>query len=155
SLLEPDEVCAIIAACRLHFDVTTEAEVTLEVNPESVDEGRLAAFRAAGVTRLSVGVQSFRPDELQRLSRLDTAGRARAAIAGRRAAGFDNVSIDLMMWLPGQSVGDWLESVDEVVALRPEHVSMYMLEVYPNAPIRDEMARSQFSQAPDEDVAAM
>ncbi len=99
-------------ACESSFDVAADREVTLEANPESVSESRLAAFRDAGVNRLSFGVQSFREDELRRLSRLHSADRARAALGEARAAGFDNVSLDLMMWLPGQSVGEWLESVD-------------------------------------------
>jgi hypothetical protein len=129
--------------------------VTLEANPESVSEPRLAAYRRAGVNRVSFGVQSFREDELRRLSRLHSADRARAAFAEARAAGFDNISLDLMMWLPGQRVSEWLESVDASIALDPEHLSLYMLEVYPNAPLKDEMARARCSQAPDDDVAAM
>jgi oxygen-independent coproporphyrinogen-3 oxidase len=72
-----------------------------------------------------------------------------------RAAGFDNVSLDLMMWLPQQRVSDWLASVDGAIALSPEHLSLYLLEVYPNAPLKEDMARSQWSQAPDDDAAAM
>jgi oxygen-independent coproporphyrinogen-3 oxidase len=72
-----------------------------------------------------------------------------------RAAGFDNVSLDLMMWLPQQSVAEWLESVDVLAGLGPEHASLYMLEIYPNAPLRDAMARGQWSVAPDDDVAEM
>jgi len=155
SLLEPAEVERIIGACRQAFDVSPDAEVTLEANPETVDERRLTAFREAGVTRLSYGVQSFREPELRRLSRLHSAGRARQALAEARAAGFDNVSLDLMMWLPGQSVSQWLESVDAAVAVSPDHISLYLLEVYPNAPLKDEMARAKWSQAPDDDAAAM
>ena len=135
--------------------MAADREVTLEANPETVTSARLAAFRAAGVTRLSFGVQSFREDELQRLSRLHSADRARAAVAEARAAGFDNVSLDLMMWLPQQRVEEWLESVDEALALAPAHLSLYLLEVYPNAPLKDEMARARWSQAPDDDAAAM
>jgi oxygen-independent coproporphyrinogen-3 oxidase len=116
---------------------------------------RLRAFRAAGVNRLSFGVQSFRDDELRRLSRLHGADRARAAVHEARSAGFDNLSLDLMMWLPGQSLGEWLESVDAAIALAPDHLSLYLLEVYPNAPLKDEMARAHWSQAPDDDAAAM
>jgi oxygen-independent coproporphyrinogen-3 oxidase len=155
SLLEPDEIRRVIDACERTFDLERHAEVTLEANPESVTAGRLAAFRAAGVNRLSFGVQSFRDDELGRLSRLHTADRARAALGEARMAGFDNVSLDLMMWLPGQQVADWLGSVDEAIALGPDHVSLYLLELYPNAPLRDEMARARWSQAPDDDAAAM
>jgi oxygen-independent coproporphyrinogen-3 oxidase len=155
SLLEPSEVARIIAACEDTFELARDREITLEANPESVTEERLAAYRAAGVNRLSFGVQSFRDAELKRLSRLHGADRARAAFAEARRAGFDNVSLDLMMWLPGQRVGEWLESIDAAIALAPEHLSLYMLEVYPNAPLKDEMARAGSSQAPDEDAAAM
>ena len=155
SLLEPSDIARIVAACEEAYDVAADREVTLEANPESVTEARLAAYRAAGVNRLSFGVQSFRDDELRRLSRLHGADRARAAYAEARAAGFDNISMDLMMWLPGQRVDHWLESVDAAVRLGPEHLSLYLLEVYPNAPLKDEMARARWSQAPDDDAAAM
>ncbi len=155
SLLDPSEVARVIGACREAFDVAADAEVTLEANPESVDPARLAALREAGVNRLSFGVQSFRDAELRRLSRLHDAGRARSAIADARAAGFDNVSLDLMMWLPEQRVSDWLESVDAAIEVGPDHLSLYLLEVYPNAPLKDDMARARWSQAPDDDAAAM
>jgi len=155
SLLEPSEVAAIVAAARDAFDVAADAEVTLEANPETVTLERFEGFRAAGVTRLSLGVQSFRDDELQRLSRLHSAARAGDAFALARRAGFDNVSLDLMMWLPQQSVAHWLESVDALVALAPDHASLYLLELYPNAPLRDAMARGAWSLAPDDDAADM
>ena len=155
SLLEPVEIQRIIEACATSFDIARDREVTLEANPESVTEERLAAYRAAGVNRLSFGVQSFRDDELKRLSRLHGAARARAAYGEARRAGFDNVSLDLMMWLPAQRLEEWLESIDAAIALGPEHLSLYLLEVYPNAPLKDDMARSRWSQAPDEDAAAM
>jgi len=155
SLLEPDEIAAVIAACEASFDVASDREVTMEANPETVTEARLAAFRDAGVNRLSFGVQSLKDTELKRLSRLHTADRARAAVAEARAAGFDNVSVDLMMWLPEQRVPDWLENVDGAIALEPDHLSLYLLEVYPNAPLKEDMARARWSQAPDEDAATM
>jgi oxygen-independent coproporphyrinogen-3 oxidase len=155
SLLDPDEVAHIIGACERTFDIADEREVTLEANPESITVERLAAYRAAGVNRLSIGVQSLRNEELQRLSRLHDSARARKAVDEARAAGFDNVSLDLMMWLPGQNVGEWLESVDEAMALGPEHMSLYLLEVYPNLPLKDEMVRAGWLQAPDDDAAEM
>src|SRR5688572_6341369 len=94
SLLDPEEISRIIDACRRAFDVSTDCEVTLEANPESVTPDRLAAFRAAGVNRLSFGVQSFRDEELGRLSRLHNAARAREAYRDARAAGFENISLD-------------------------------------------------------------
>ena len=155
SLLEPAEVRRIIGACRDVFDVANDVEVTLEANPESVDAPKLSALRAAGVNRLSFGVQSFRDVELRRLSRLHDAGRARAALREARSAGFDNVSLDLMMWLPEQRVDEWLSNVDAAIECDPDHISLYLLEVYPNAPLKDDMARARWSQAPDDDAATM
>src|SRR4029079_2996720 len=96
---------------REHVDLDQDSEITLETNPETVDRDKLERFRAAGVNRLSFGVQSFQDDELKRLGRIHSADRARAAVREARAAGFDNVSLDLMMWLPGQSVEAWLGGV--------------------------------------------
>ena len=155
SLLEPAEIQRVIEACERRFEVAGDREITLEANPEGVSEDRLAAYRAAGVNRLSFGVQSFRDDELEKLSRLHGAARARAAYHEARRAGFDNVSLDLMMWLPAQRLEQWLESIDAAIALGPDHLSLYLLEVYPNAPLKEEMTRSRWSQAPDEDAAAM
>jgi oxygen-independent coproporphyrinogen-3 oxidase len=155
SLLDPAEVRHLIETCRDSFAVSRDAEITLEANPETVSEDRLGAFLDAGVNRLSFGVQSFRDDELQRLSRLHSAARARTAFAEARRAGFENISLDLMMWLPQQSVPEWLESVEALIDLRPEHASLYLLEIYPNAPLREAMARGRWSLAPDDDAAEM
>lgn len=155
SLLEPDELRRIIAACYESFDVAVDAEITLEANPESSTREKLEAFRAAGANRVSFGVQSFNDDELRRLGRLHSADAAGAIVETARRAGFDNVSLDLMMWLPGQTTAAWLASVDELIARRPDHASLYLLEIYPNAPLRDEMARAGWSVAPDDDAAEM
>jgi len=155
SLLEPEEIHAIVERCRQAFALAPDAEITLEANPETVTPERLAGFRQAGVNRLSYGVQSFRDDELQRLTRLHSSARAEEAVALARAAGFDNLSLDLMMWLPQQTVSQWLESVDRLIDIGPEHASLYLLEVYPNAPLREAMARAQWSLAPDDDAAEM
>jgi oxygen-independent coproporphyrinogen-3 oxidase len=155
SLLDPEDVRAVIEVCRQSFALAGDAEVTLEANPETVTLERLSGFREAGVNRLSLGVQSFRDEELVRLSRLHSAEKAGEAVGLARQAGFDNTSLDLMMWLPGQSVSDWLESVDGLIGLAPDHASLYLLEIYPNAPLRDEMARSRWSVAPDDDAAEM
>ncbi len=155
SLLEPGEIGRLVEACRETFDVAPDAEVTLETNPETASPERLHGFLAAGVTRVSFGVQSFRQVELERLGRIHTADRARAAVLEARQAGFDNVSLDLMMWLPQQSREDWRESVEALVEVGPEHASLYLLELYPNAPLKEDMARAGWSQAPDEDAADM
>ncbi|MFM8532050.1 MAG: radical SAM family heme chaperone HemW, partial [Acidimicrobiia bacterium] len=155
SLLEPSELKRIIDACRESFELDPASEITVEANPESSTIDKLGQFRRAGANRVSFGVQSFRADELQRLGRLHSSATARQAVASARSAGFDNVSLDLMMWLPGQCTTDWLSSVDALIALEPDHASLYLLEIYPNAPLRDDMARAGWSVAPDEDAADM
>jgi oxygen-independent coproporphyrinogen-3 oxidase len=155
SLLEPDEIARLIAVCRDAFAITADAEITLETNPETSSRERMERFRDSGVNRISFGVQSFRDEELKRLGRIHSAARARAAVREARTAGFDNISLDLMMWLPQQTRGQWKESVEALVDVHPEHASLYLLELYPNAPLKEDMARGGWSQAPDEDAAEM
>jgi oxygen-independent coproporphyrinogen III oxidase len=155
SLLEPDEIGRLITACHATFAMPATAEITLETNPETSSRERMERFRAAGVNRISLGVQSFQESELKRLGRRHTADRAIRAVDEVRGAGIDNVSLDLMMWLPQQTRADWEESVEALTAVGPDHASMYLLELYPNAPLKEEMARAGWSLAPDEDAAAM
>ncbi len=155
SLLEPAEIGALVAACRDAYAVEPDAEITIEANPETVTPARLAAYRAAGVNRVSFGVQSFRDEELRRLGRIHDAARASEAFCEARAAGFDNISLDLMLWLPAQTLAHLDESLSALIDLHPEHASLYLLELYPNAPLREEMARGGWSLAPDEDAAEM
>ncbi len=155
SLLDPDEIQRLLNACRQSFSVAAGAEVTLETNPETSNPERMDGFRAAGINRVSFGVQSFRDAELKRLGRIHSANRARDAVIEARAAGFGNVSVDLMMWLPQQTPADWRESVDALIQVSPEHASLYLLELYPNAPLKEDMARSGWSLAPDDDAAEM
>jgi oxygen-independent coproporphyrinogen-3 oxidase len=155
SLLSSSELSVILRACAETFAVCADTEVTIEANPETVSEATLSGYREAGVNRLSYGVQSFRDAELTRLGRLHSADTARDAVRFARSAGFDNVSLDLMLWLPGQRLSDWMESVEALIEVSPEHASLYLLEIYPNAPLRDEMARGGWSVAPDDDAAEM
>jgi oxygen-independent coproporphyrinogen-3 oxidase len=135
--------------------MTPDAEITLEANPETVDPGRLEEFRRAGINRLSYGVQSFRDDELKRLGRLHSAQRAEDAVEMARGAGFDNVSLDLMMWLPEQDVAQWLSSVARAIAVDPDHLSLYILEVYPHLPLKQEIDSHHWKQVEDEAAAEM
>jgi oxygen-independent coproporphyrinogen-3 oxidase len=159
SLLDPDEVARLIGACRDAFALDPRAEITLETNPETATAERLAGFRAAGVTRLSFGVQSFDDDELARLGRIHSAAGARDAVRMAKATGFESVSFDLMFWLPGQTVTSWLRTVDEAIALAPDHLSLYLLELYPNAPLKESLARAgdaaPWAQASDDEAAEM
>jgi oxygen-independent coproporphyrinogen III oxidase len=135
SLLKPADVRRLLEMCRRRFDFAPDAEITIEANPETLTPGRLAGFREAGVTRLSVGVQSFRDAELRLLGRAHDAERARRAFREARSAGFDNISVDLIMGLPGQCPAEWAESVAALEELSPEHASLYLLELYSDSPL--------------------
>jgi len=131
SLLPPDALGELIAAARGGLALASDAEVTLEANPEGLDPARLAAFRAAGVTRLSLGVQSLDDAVLRRLGREHAAADARQAFAAARAAGFDDVSVDLLYGCPGQDLVTWTRTLDEVLGWQPEHLSAYALTLEP------------------------
>jgi oxygen-independent coproporphyrinogen-3 oxidase len=141
SLLDPPEIARLLGACRDAYALAPAAEITLETNPETATLERLEAFRAAGVNRISFGVQSFDDAELARLGRIHSASRAGDAVRDARRAGFTNLSFDLMFWLPGQSLASWLQTIEEAIALEPDHLSLYLLELYPNAPLKETMAR--------------
>jgi oxygen-independent coproporphyrinogen-3 oxidase len=155
SLLEPDEIARLLTACRDAYPLTADAEITLETNPETVTAERLAAFRGAGINRISFGVQSFDDAELKRLGRIHSAARAIDAIQAAKGIGFNSVSFDLMLWLPEQTTESWRRTVDIAISQSPDHLSLYLLELYPNAPLKEEMARSKWSQTPDDDAADM
>jgi oxygen-independent coproporphyrinogen-3 oxidase len=127
SLLEPEDLAALLDGVRARFAVAPGAEVTVECNPESVSRDKLAAYRAAGVSRISLGVQSLSDAILPRLGRLHDARGARAAFEAAREAGCDNVSVDLMYGLPDQDPATWQQSVGRVLAWAPEHLSAYGL----------------------------
>lgn len=127
SLLDPDDMAAILGTVRRHFAVAADAEVTVECNPESVSRAKLASYRTAGVNRISLGVQSLDDAILPRLGRLHDAGGARAAFEAAREAGCANVSVDLMYGLPDQDPATWARSIEGVLDWEPEHLSAYGL----------------------------
>jgi len=147
SLLAPDEIARLVRACRETWTVPADAEITLETNPETATPSRLAAFRDAGINRISFGVQSFDDEELGRLGRTHSSARAADAVRDARRAGFDNLSFDLMFWLPGQTPESWRRTVESAIDLAPDHLSLYLLELYPNAPLKESMARLRSSGA--------
>jgi oxygen-independent coproporphyrinogen III oxidase len=127
SLLTPAELAALLAELDARFEIAPDAEITVEANPEGLSRDKLAAYREAGVNRLSLGVQSLDDALLVRLGRLHSAAQAQAAFGAARAAGFSNVSVDLMYGLPDLDGPRWARTVDEVLSWEPEHVSTYGL----------------------------
>jgi putative oxygen-independent coproporphyrinogen III oxidase len=148
SLLPAEAVAALLADARRGLGLAPDAEVTLEANPEGLDPERLRAFRTAGVTRLSLGVQALDDALLRRLGRTHSAADAEAAFRAARAAGVENVSVDLLYACPGQDLAAWMRTLDAVLAWAPEHLSAYALTLEPATPF----GRRPPAGLPDEDL---
>lgn len=132
SLFAPESIDRLLSGIRARLPLEPAAEVTLEANPGTVELERFRGFRAAGVNRLSIGVQSFDPEKLQALGRIHGPDEARRAAEAARAAGFDNFNLDLMFGLPQQTVDQALNDVRIAIQLAPVHLSVYQLTLEPN-----------------------
>ncbi len=153
SEVPPAHIAAVIAELRRHAVFDPHAEVTLEANPGTLDGPAAAALRAAGVTRLSLGAQSFHSEELRFLDRIHSPEATAAAVDLARRAGFESVSLDLIYGLPGQALERWLASLQAAVALNPDHVSCYALTVE-DGTLLGRRVREGTITAPDPDAAA-
>lgn len=153
SLLSPAQLEGLMNAVRKRFDVLPTAEVTMEMNPGTVTPESLAAFRELGINRASFGAQTFNDRELARLGRSHTVADTRHTFSLLREAGFSNVSFDLIAGLPGQTLNAWSHNLDEAFALRPEHLSFYLLEVHEGTPLAGHI-KSGLQPVPDDDLAA-
>lgn len=129
SEVPPAHIAAVIAAIREHAGSFHPAEITLEANPGTLDEPMLHGLRQAGVTRISIGAQSFHAHELRFLDRIHSPEATAACVELARRAGFRNIGLDLIYGLPGQSLKEWLASLDAAIALAPDHLSCYALTV--------------------------
>ena len=153
SLMPVEEMATMMEGFRATFDISPEAEISLEANPGSLDEAYLRGLLELGFNRLSIGVQSFHDDELQALDRTHSAAEAGEAFQAARSAGFRNVSIDLMFGLPEQQMASWQESVETALALEPDHISLYALTVEEGTPLARDVARGR-TPAPSPDAQA-
>jgi putative oxygen-independent coproporphyrinogen III oxidase len=149
SLFSPDGIARLLADVRARLPLQPGAEVTLEANPGSFERERFRGFRAAGVTRLSVGVQSFDDCQLERLGRVHDAAQAHAALAEARAA-FDTFNLDLMYALPGQKLAGLHADLDAALGHQPPHLSIYHLTLEPNT----RFALHPPAGLPDDDLAS-
>jgi len=148
SLFSPQGVARLISDLRALLPLEPGIEITLEANPGTFEKDRFKAFAQAGVTRLSIGVQSFDDAALQRIGRVHTADQARAAVQEARAC-FETFNIDLMYALPGQTVAQWAQDLDTALAFEPPHLSVYHLTLEPNT-----YFATHPPQLPDDDTAA-
>src|SRR3569623_538256 len=132
SLFTPDSIDRLFSQLRARLMLPAHAEITMEANPGTLEAGRFAEFRAAGVNRLSIGVQSFDDAMLKTLGRIHGAREAIAAAEGAHASGFVDLILDLMSCLPGQTVAQALADLEQAIALEPTHISHYQLTIEPN-----------------------
>jgi putative oxygen-independent coproporphyrinogen III oxidase len=132
SLFSGEAVTRLLDGIRAEGTLAADAEITLEANPGAIDAARFAAFRAAGVNRLSIGIQSFRDEQLRVLGRVHDAEEAAVAVATAKATGFTSVNLDLMYGLPGDTVAGSVADLERAIALEPSHISWYQLTLEPN-----------------------
>ncbi len=156
SLLRPASVARIISGARQSFEASTPApEITLEVNPSTLERGRLPGFREAGVNRISLGIQSFDDEVLRRLGRAHRAAEGVRTLDAAREAGFENLSLDLIFAAPGQSLAGVSADLDAAVRCAPEHVSIYELVIEDGTPFALAERRGQLARAGEDEAADM
>jgi oxygen-independent coproporphyrinogen-3 oxidase len=154
TVLPPAALLQVLAACRDLFVVSVQAEITVEANPGTVGLPGLSALRHGGVNRLSLGAQSFRDRELRLLGRVHSAQQTLEAFRYAREAGFDNINLDLIYGLPGQSIACWRDSLSRALDLAPEHLSLYALTLEEETPLWRRIRAGSLPKAPDPDLAA-
>src|SRR6266567_7015163 len=159
SLLAPAQIETILRAVRDRFEVLDEAEITLEINPgdggasATARQETFRRFRRLGVTRASFGAQTFDDEQLRRLGRTHAARDIGETFSQLREAGFANINFDLIAGLPGQTLAGWQRNLDQALALRPQHLSLYLLDVHEGTPLADQIRRGAQPE-PDDDLAA-
>jgi len=153
SLLTTAQVRRLLDACRAAFMLDEDAEITLEANPGTLTREKLVGLREAGINRLSLGSQSFDAQLLKTLGRIHTPTEITGAVSAARAAGFTSINLDFMFGLPGQSMHQWQETLEQALALRPEHLSLYSLIIEEGTPFFDWTQEGRIIPG-DEDLCA-
>ncbi|RWX51798.1 coproporphyrinogen III oxidase, anaerobic [Candidatus Electrothrix marina] len=154
TLLAPETLSRLLAECLAQFPCADGAEISIEVNPATVDAAGLHVLRRAGFNRLSIGVQSLKDSELCQLDRPHTVADAVRTFQMARAAGFDNINLDLMYGLPWQDLHAWRNTLDHALELQPEHLSIYELTIEAGTPFAQQQEQGRFS-LPDEDTVLL
>ncbi|MEZ4706408.1 MAG: radical SAM family heme chaperone HemW [Caldilineaceae bacterium] len=153
TVLEVKQLGLLLDTVRQSAHLSPNAEITSEVNPGAVDRTKFHGLKTLGVNRLSMGVQSFQPEELQFLGRIHDVADVYRAYEAARQAGFNNINLDFMFGLPHQTVAQWRDTLTKALALAPDHLSLYSLIVEPNTPLHQWVASGQVPDT-DDDAAA-
>jgi oxygen-independent coproporphyrinogen III oxidase len=154
SLLSTNQLSQIIDACRKNFHVSRKPEITIECNPGTVSLEKFREYKAVGVSRISLGVQSFNDNELQTIGRIHTAKSAEEAVRAAQTAGFDNINIDLMFSIPNQTIESWIYSLNKAISFNLTHVSTYSMTIEKNTPIWSDIQEGKIEKI-DEEIDAL
>ena len=155
SLLRPGQIATLIETLFKRFDIAENAEITMEVNPGTVSADELKEYRAAGINRLNIGAQSFNDGGLKFLGRIHSSETAVEIIRQSRAAGYDNIGLDLIYGLPGQTLDAWRRDLYAALTFSPEHLSCYLLTYVPGTPMAEQLNQNQFAPLAEEACGEM
>lgn len=151
SLLNEEQLTKILDTIEKEYTVSPTAERTIECNPDDLTPAYTAMLRSKGFNRISMGIQSFSDEQLKKLGRRHTADSARKAVENARAAGFNNISIDLMFALPGSTAEEWHHTLKEAIALHPDHISAYNLTYEEGTPLYNALQRGEIKELTEEE----
>jgi oxygen-independent coproporphyrinogen III oxidase len=155
SLLSAENIACLLQFCRDGFKIDYQAEISMEVNPKTVDFMKMLSFKESGINRVSMGVQSFIDTELQRLGRMHNAQEAWDGVQIVRNSGVSNINIDLISGLPGQSVASWRWNLQSAIALNPEHLSLYQLSIEEETGLSKQFEAGHLVLPDEEEIAGM
>ncbi|MCB9231394.1 MAG: radical SAM family heme chaperone HemW [Bacteroidia bacterium] len=151
SLLELNELEVVLDQLKRHFNLDHVQEITLEANPDDLSPAYVEGLRELGINRLSIGIQSFREDDLRLINRSHTASQSKSAVKNAKAAGFENISLDLIYGIPGLSMAAWEDNLGEALELKVPHISAYALTVEPKTALAHQVKTHKVRVANDED----
>jgi oxygen-independent coproporphyrinogen-3 oxidase len=155
SLLQIDELQHMLAMIRQKFILAPDAEITIEVNPGTVNRDKIEGYLTLGINRISIGVQSFHDDELDFLQRIHSSAEAVRCIEDAKAAGCSNISVDLIFSLPGQQPERWRDTLEKAFSLQPQHISAYSLIIEDRTPLARMVAAGLVTPIPEDDDASL
>ncbi|MGA7146136.1 MAG: radical SAM family heme chaperone HemW [Desulfobacterales bacterium] len=155
SVLDDAVLKKVIDTAGQCFNILSDAETTLEVNPGTVTMRQLKNYRQAGINRISIGIQSFNPENLDFLGRIHSVQEAENAVKWAQKAGFENIGLDLIYGIPGQTDKLWLKDLQTAVDLRPQHLSCYMLSYEPGTPLHMDLQNRAFTPLPEQRICEL
>ena len=155
SLLSVENISSLLQSCRERFEIKEQAELSMEINPKTVDFMQVLSLKNCGINRVSLGVQSFIDTELQRLERIHNAQEAWDAVESVRNGGIANINLDLISGIPGQSVDSWRWNLQSAIALNPNHLSLYQLSIEEKTGLSKQLAGGSLSLPDEDEIAGM